>query len=477
MKAGGGRRILVATLMTALALAALRDLSRLGSGMPWRNMDDFPDFYCAGGALDLGASPYTYEPLHGCEHRVNSGGAFRSAFFAANPALAVPAPLPAYDFLPFMAMARVSVGLAAFLDAAAILAAVALTALALWRLRISLPLVLAALALSTAYMELNTGQVVPFALLAVVLAGLALARRRDGVAGALAAFAAIEPAVGLPVVVATLIFVPRARWSVLLCSAVLAVVSLRLVGAQGLVRYVSAVLPAQAAAELHFPYQYSLSYALAYVGLPDRVAGFAGGVSYALIAAAGIVLGLGLARRLQRRELLLFVPALCSVVGGTYVHPEELCFAIPALLVLASVTRGVPRAVLALALCALAVPWILVWGMKQLFLASMFVCAVILLQLRADGRLALAALGAIAAVVYLFELHPPHLPPPVVSAHVYAASELVQEEWRRYVQARSTRDVFWFAIKLPAWAAFAASIVVARLIARGKDAGVTPPIL
>ncbi len=484
---------MIAVILVLLALGALRDLSRLGEAAPWRTMDDFPDFYCAGRALVAGENPYRYEPLHACEHQVNTGGAFRSAFFASNAALAVPAPLPAYDFLPYMALAHASPARAAVAQAIAILAAVLLTALALWRLGISLALVAAALALSTAYIELNTGQVVPFALLALVLAGWALARGNDVLAGAIATFTALEPVVGLPVLIATCLFVPRARVSVLVCGVLFASAELRLVGIKGLIQYATAVLPAQAAAEVHFPYQYSLTYALATLGLPNAVAALAGAVSYALIIAAGVMLGLALYGRYHKRELLLFVPALCSIVGGTYVHPEELCFAIPALLVLATATRGAPRTVLALALCALAIPWILVWGSKQLFLASVLVCAVVLLKLRIDLRLALTSLCAVAAAIYALELHPPHLPPPLASPRAYAPTDLVQEEWKDYAEARSTSDMLWLAIKLPAWGALIASVATAACItlasghdarrrpfaspSRGEDDVAPPPIL
>jgi hypothetical protein len=455
------RRLILGIVLLLLGVAAVRDLAHLGDALPWRTMADFPDFYCAGMALDTGASPYTYEPLHTCEHRVNTGQAFRSAFFAANPALAVPAPLPAYDFLPFMALARFAPAEAAVWDAAAILTAVLIGALALWRLGLSLALVAAALALSTAYMELNTGQVVPFAFLALALCGLAIARGSYRVAGVLAVFTAIEPVLGVPVVVATLLFVPRARWSVAICAALFAAVALRVAGAPALVQYVTDVLPAQAASELHFPFQYSLTYLLAYVGLPQSAAALAGALSYILTFGVGLALAPAASRRFARPELIVFIPALCCVLGGTYLHPEELCFAIPALLVLASATRGISRAVLALALCALAVPWILVWGAKQLFLASVFVCAVILLQLRIDLKVAVPSLCMIALAIYAFELHPPRLPVVRAAPQAYAASALVQDEWRYYAQQRATGDPLWLAIKVPTWAALLAGILVA----------------
>jgi hypothetical protein len=458
--------VMIGIVLLLLGLAAVRDLSRLGSASPWRTMADFPDFYCAGAALDRNASPYTYEPLHTCEHAVNTGGLFRSAFFAANAALAVPAPLPAYDFLPFMALARSPPPRAALLDAAAILMAVVASALALWRLGVPFGVVAAALALSTAYMELNTGQIVPFALLALALTGLALSRGHQILAGGLAVFVLIEPVVGLPVVVATFLFVPRARWSLLLFAAFFAAVARLLVGTPALMQYVTAVLPAQSGSEVHFPFQYSLTYLLGQAGVPSGAAALAGAASYVFMLAVGLAIAPRVSRRLARPELIVFIPALCSTIGGAYLHPEELCFAIPALLVLAIAAGRASRTLPAFALCALAVPWILVWGSKQLFAASIFVCAVILLQLRVDLRAATLTLCLIAGIIYAFELHPPSLPIVPAASQAYARGALVQDEWRYYAQQRSSGDPLWLAIKIPTWAALLAGLLLAERRAR-----------
>lgn len=468
------RQLIVVGVLVILALAALRDLSRLGAGLPWRTMYDFPDFYCAGWAIDHRQSPYTYEPLHACEHHVNSGSAFRSQFFRVNPNLAIPAPLPAYDFLPYMALARLPAEKAALIDAIAIGAAVALCAVALADLGLPLGLVAAALLLSTAFMELNTGQIVPFALLALALCGLALARGQDSLAGIFAVFTAIEPSVGLPVVLAALFFVPRARSAVAITAAVFAILALRVVGVAALVQYASSVLPAQAASEVHFPYQYSLTYLLAFFGVSPDVARLAGAASYFVLLAIGLALGAAVSRRLAKRELIVFVPALCTTIAGAYLHPEELCFALPALLVLTHAARGSARTTLALALCVLAVPWILVWGSKQLFLASLFVCAVILLRLRIDRRVALGFLCVVAAVIYAFELHPPHLPTPVATSHAYSPNELVQNEWHEYAEARTKHDPLWFAIKLPTWFALLAVLSIAARWSLRSRGGAIP---
>jgi hypothetical protein len=464
------KAIILGVLMTALALAAMRDLLRLGAASPWRNMDDFPDFYCAGWALDAKANPYTYEPLHACEHRVNTADTFRGRLFRSDSAVAVPAPLPAYDFLPFMAMARLPFGVARDLEAIAVVGAVVLGAISLMGLGIPIAVSGAALLLSTAYVELNTGQVVPFALLALILCGLTLARGYALLAGFLAVSTAIEPVVGLPVMLAMLLYVPRARWPVLVTAAIFAVIAVLTVGPSTLWEYATRVVPAQAASEIHFPYQFSLTYALARAGISAEAARLAGSLSYLVLLALGLWLAPRAARALQRRELIVFIPAFCCAVAGPYLHQEELCLALPALLVLAVATTGRARIVFAIALCVVSVPWILVWGIKQLFLASIFCCALILWRLGIPRWPAIAGFCAIAATIYVFELYPPHLPVPRATVvQSYAATTLVQDEWRVYAEQRSTSDPLWFAIKIPTWAALLATLILTIRLSLRRD--------
>jgi Glycosyltransferase family 87 len=464
------RRLIVGAVLAVLGIIALRDLARLGDAVPWRTMDDFADFYCAGAALNAGVSPYTYEPLRTCEHLVNTGASFRGRLFAANRSIAIPAPQPLFDFLPFRALARLKVPQARFIDAVAILLAVVLCAAALARLGVPLDVGVAALALSTGYVELNTGQVVPFALLALVLCGLALAAKRDRAAGVAAVLTAIEPSLGIPVVAAALLFAPRARLAILLTAALLAIVSLAQLGLHGTLGYLVRVLPAHAASEIHFPYQYSLTYVLAYFGVPAAIAQPAGELSYFALVGMGLWLGLRSAHALGRRELLVFLPAVCAVTGGTFVHQEELCFALPAALVLAVASRGRLKAVAAAAVCVLSVPWIVVWGVKQIFAASLFLCAFMLVRLRTDLRVAVITLACIAATVYAFEVRPPHLPVPLQPAQtVYAPGELAERAWRDYTEQRSTRDFLWFAIKLPTWLALLGLLSVAFLTGSRRD--------
>ena len=460
------RRLLLVLVLLALGIAAVRDFSRLGAGLPWRTMDEFADFYCAGLAFDRGASPYTYEPLHACEHQFNKGESYRGKLFAANPGVAVPAPQPPYDFVPFMALARANFSVARAIDATAILLAVALSAIALAAIGIPLALSVAVFVLSTGFVELNTAQIVPFALLALVLCGLTLERGRDGLAGVLAALTAFEPIVGLPVILATLLFVPRARWALVATLAGLLAIACTIAGPKGFFEYLTAVLPAHSQSELLFPYQYSLTSALATLGVTPAAARAGGVVSYLLLLAAALLIAPRTSAQLRHRALIVFVPPLCCVIGGTFLHQEELCFAIPAVTLLAWQTTGRQRTITTVSLCLLAVPWIAVWGAKQLFLASLLVVATILAQVRLELRASLITLCAIAAAIYCFELAPPKLPAPAGMPVVYAAGELVSREWRDYTAQRSTHDPLWFAIKLPTWGALLASLAIAASISR-----------
>jgi hypothetical protein len=449
----------IVTLLFLVALAfGVRDFFKLGAGLPWRTMDDFPDFYCGGWVLDRHADPYRYEPLRTCEHRFQAPGTYRSVLFANDPAIAIPAPQPPYDFLGFIGISRLPFGAARTADAIAIVGAAALCMLGLWMLGAPPLLAVAVFALSAAFVELNTGQIVPFALLALVWCGVALARGRDQVAGLLAAASLIEPSAGLPVVIAIACFVPRARAA--LCGGIIALggMSLALFGVSGMVEYVARVLPAHSLSELHFPFQYSWTYAATWLGAPSNVARLVGFISYVAAAIVTIAIAPRTSSALERRELLVFLPALGAVVAGPFLHQEELCFAVPALTILA--WRASPRWIYAAALCVLAVPWIALWSARPLFILAVLACIVIVVSVRVAARPAIVIVASIALALYALQLHPPHLPAPSPLTHTYAPAALVQDEWRDYAALRASSDPLWFYVKLPVWAALLAVIAL-----------------
>jgi hypothetical protein len=461
------RKIVLIFAFGLLGIAALRDFARIGDALPWHRLYDFQDFYCAGEAVDQHADPYRYEPLHSCEHRVNQGDAYRR-----DPNRIVPAPIPPYDLPPFELAARIGFPAARAIDAIAIVLAVALAIGGLASIGIPLDLAALALLLPAGYLLLDAGQIVPFALVALVFCGVALAQRRNAIAGVLAALTMIEPHLGLPVWISVVLLVPRCRAAALATGALMAVAGVLIVGPGGAIEYLSRVLPAQAAAEAGYPYQYSLTYLLVTVALPQGAALAAGQLWYAALLAIGIWLGSKLAHTLQRRELLAYLPAACSVAGGAYVHMVDLAIAVPAALVLATYSRAASRTIATLALCLLAVPWIDVWITKKLFLSSLFVVAAILFRQGLTPALSIGAFSVIAAAIYCFELRPP-APFSALTVVTPRPSDLAQQAWRAYVLGLRTAPIPWLAIKLPTWAALC-GLLVAGFRALGRP-GAKPP--
>ena len=170
------RGIVVAVVLMAL-LASPRPagLSRLGEARRGARWTTSRISTAPAGRSIAAQNPYTYEPLHTCEHRVNAGDTFRGRLFASNPGVAVPAPQPPYDFVALHAAGTPAVRRARVVDALAIVASVALCAAALAALGVPLELAAAAFAALDGLRRAQTGQIVPFALLALVLCGLALA--------------------------------------------------------------------------------------------------------------------------------------------------------------------------------------------------------------------------------------------------------------------------------------------------------------
>ncbi len=447
------RKIVLIFAFGLLGLAALRDFARIGDALPWHRLYDFQDFYCAGEAVDRHADPYRYEPLHSCEHRVNQSEAYRR-----DPNRIVPAPIPPYDLPAFEQAARIAFPAARTIDAVAIVLAVVIAIGGLAAIGIPLELAVLSLVLPAGYLLLDAGQIVPFALVALVFCGVALAQRRNAIAGALAALTMIEPHLGLPVWISVMLLVPRSRPAAVVTGVLMALAGVLIVGPPVAIEYLSRVLPAQAAAEVGYAYQYSLTYLMVTAGLPQGAALAVGQLSYVALLAVGIWLGSKLATALKRRELMAYIPAACSIIGGAYVHMVDLAIAVPAALVLATYSRAASRTIATLALCLLAVPWIDVWITKKLFLSSLFVVAAILIRQGLSPAVSVGAFAAIAATIYCFELWPP-APFTAFTAMAARPSDLAQQAWRAYVLALRIAPMPWLAVKIPTWAALGGLLV------------------
>jgi hypothetical protein len=423
---------LVAACVAACALLGWWTL-RAPSGVgPFNNPTDFVAFYCAGKVAAERLDPYRAEPLRSCER-----AAFAESQVPMVRGLVVPAPLPGYDLALLAPLGRLPFRPAALVWAYGIFACVAATVWLLGRLTGLRPAyAFAALAGSDLYASFVPGQLVAFEVCALAACGFMVARDRPRAAAACACAMLVEPHLGLPVVLALALWLPRARLVLLAGTVAAAVLSLAFLGVAQNVEYVARVLPSQAATEgLEFTRQYGLSAALHALGLSARAALAAGTASYLGMLIIGTLAARRAARAFAAPALLAFVPAAAVLVGGAYAHIAEMCVAIPLALVLcARVSRARGWAVAA-TVC-LAIPW-----------------------------------QSLATVPEVASLFPPrgYVDPVPLLARVSGGGRLAQDAWAAWIATTLDRDhrnsfeVLLF--KLPTWLGLASlfALVWARL--------------
>jgi hypothetical protein len=153
-------------------------------------------------------------------------------------------------------------------------------------------------------------------------------------------------------------------------------------------------------------------------------------------------------------------------------HQVDVCFAIPATLVIATNARGDARALAAAALCLLAIPWIPATQFQHLFLLSVFTCALIVWRLQIPLISAATILAAIGVSLYAFGLYPTTLefgrgpldvPPDALSV---TAWQVIAENTRAPVAP-------WLAIKIPTWLGLGTVLGLAWLMRHPKRHTVT----
>jgi hypothetical protein len=210
----------------------------------------------------------------------------------------------------------------------------------------------------------------------------------------------IQPQIGLPVLLALFVWTPRARLVLVGAAVVFAGLSLATLGPAGNLEYVRQVLPGQAASEVPFRIQYSLTWLLYFFGASETLALKLAGYEYALCVLAGVLLAPRIAKTLDAPEAVAAFPAACALFGGTYLHLFQMCAAIPFGLIL--IARA-PRLRLAAwtALALLALPWNAL-ASRAWYFSGALVLLVILLAAGAQlPRPRRAALTLAALALYL----------------------------------------------------------------------------
>jgi hypothetical protein len=447
------RRAITLVVSTIVAVAAIAYLCVM---LPQAVTDpqDFRAFYCAGSVVRAGEDPYLAEPLGRCEDRL-------IAAQGASPlrGLVVPAPLPGYVLPAFAALSALPFGVALGLFSLGILAAYLSAGTVLARLTTCPPWAVAgSIALCGVLVSLTNGQIVPFAFLAICLAAREIARGNETRAALYALGSAIEPHIGIPVLLSLFVCAPRSRRTIAIGSALLAALALATLGIGRCVEYLARVLAAQTRAEVHSSDQYSLTALLHALGSPDGAALAIGDAQYACTIVLAVVCARAISRKIAKREIVVTLPAAFAVFGGPYIHLVQMVVAVPLLLSLTAAPRVRLSATIALLL--VAVPWRDVVLNDAPFAATAIVLATVAIARaflsRNVGLIALACVAMLGLGAAENALLRRHVPVHWNASRALAAREpqaLAEAPWRLYedsVGAYESANVYLTA-NAPTW--------------------------
>jgi Glycosyltransferase family 87 len=437
-------RVLYAVVVLGLILSAQSfahgDFVKFDS-----RMMDLRAFWCAGNVVNAHGNPYLTEPLRSCEH------AIPETLLRRWPNAVIPYVHPGYDAAASQALARFP-----FSTAAALFMVLAFASLvcSIWLLTRTLelrwPLVTASLLLPIGLSTFLYGQVAAFELLFVAASAAALAARRDRLAGALASLTLFEPHIGLFIVLATAVAVRGARLTVALGTALLGLLAIVTTGPGPQLMWLAG-LSRQATAEARYEGQYSLTYVLTGLGLPTPAALLLGAASTLVLLVVAVALARAFARRGVRAGVVL-VPTALAVAGGTFIHLTQIALAVPAALLLYRVaTTPLRRALAALGVVLLSVPWSYPAFDKHMLGFGLVTLAVLVWHV--SGRSMRTTLLAVVGCWIVFaamENNPPRAEAaPVV--HRAPASAPATSSWAELVSAFHGYDAQRVAVKVPTW--------------------------
>jgi hypothetical protein len=432
--------------------------------------EDFGAFYCAGKVVLLRQDPYRVEPLLDCERHLTiidprwEGKMVHEGVNAA--------PLPGYDFIPLAALAALPTQLAVTVFGLLLLCVTAVTGYCLARMSPLPPIAAFAIAfVGITYGAAPYGQLAPFAIAAVAAAALLLRLGKQRRAALVASVALIQPLFGLPILVATFLFVPRTRLMIGMIVVALVLCSVAAVGMHGMIEYPS-VLSIHARAELNAPFQYSLTWLIHAFGGSATIALLAGSVSYIVFFAICLLVLARTGEPAIETGAIVLLPAAFSVFGGAYVHIHQISVALLAAIVLAYPTRIVLGLPLAAALLTVPFPSIKLSGLTALPSLLLMVTAawcVVFFQARASRFRAAATSASVIAtlIIGLIALSLTIRPPNETTLFagidiVHNSNAIASIESEEVNDIAATRDrtplSYYLLRKLPTWCGVAITL-------------------
>jgi hypothetical protein len=338
-------------------------------------LPDFGVFYCAGATHDAGGKPYLWADLDRC----GNGAQKPVDDDMLTGSHRWPAPLPGYevalfgivaDALPYV---QASYAWLAICTLALLVAIFCISEVA----GVSPLIVFAALAFPMFRTCLYWGQLPALFVAFISIAAYAINRRQYTMAALAAACTLVEPHLGIPTCLAMLCWIPQCRTALLACCAALAAISLATLGVAGNYEYVHTILPLHVGAEVPFPAQLSLAWLLYVFGVNESVAVRIAELSYYVM----IAFALYVTRKLPAIYVPI-VPAALVVIGGPFIHINQVEVATVAALVFAG-RKKTPLAWSAVAMLSVlwyALPWI-----GHRFNTAQLACALVVAVITAYG--------------------------------------------------------------------------------------------
>ena len=344
-----GRRLGITVAIVALIIFCFAPASHPIS--LWR---DFDAFYCAGSTINHGGDPYVAQPLGACE-QIDRGPNLEHG----SADLILPAPLPPYALVVFSALAHLPYQVAGALWDLILLLSTILTARALARLcRLSGIAIFALLVPTEIFSSGSLGEIAPVAIFAIAQCALAFANKRPRVAAGWSLIAMIQPHVALGAVLALLIYERASRATLVAGVAILAAISVLAVGPRDAWAYLTIVLPAHAIAEIPSTNQISLTALLSSLGSPHSIALAAGTLSLVVMLVVGLVFAGRLAKSEPNDSLIITLPVALGIVGGIFMHVNQIDAALLGTLTLWSRAKPRSRAAFAAISILIAIPWV-----------------------------------------------------------------------------------------------------------------------
>lgn len=462
-------RELMVWLLAVVLLAGVGIISIYQSGRTFDRVvsnSDFAAYYCAGAVARVRADPYQARPLERCR-----------------AGTANPAPLPGYvtaffspiSFLPYEPAAlswTVLLAIAVIATVLALRAATGVSAIGL----------AAAVTGTDLIAGLTFGQLSVIAVLGLSLVAMFLTQGFPRAAAIAALLTLVEPQIGIPVVLGLLLWIPRARFILVLGVAFLIALSILHLGPRQNAEYLSRALPAFFAGEVPFRFQYGFAWILYFFGIDESAALQVATFQYGLTTLLALGLAPVVARRLDAPGLVAAFPAAAATLGGPGLHLSDLAAAIP-LVTLVAGSRSRARGLAWLALVLLSIPWITLESVEQTALAAAVVAIVALFTLGDSPWLVRATIGVVAIVLVfgtprIVEGIPANAVRPAPTTQSFAELNF-DPSLAAVVHANVLRDqpllseASWptFALKAPDWAGVSLAFVAALAALRAGDRG------